>query len=80
MGYDYDHRSQLERSASISISFSIYCRDNYDADFVSSQFNVEMTTLCMYLCHVFCEVDYICMYFSMFLPTMHVFMHFLCLC
>jgi len=35
VGYDYDHRPQLERSASTSISFSAYHSDNYDDDFVS---------------------------------------------
>jgi len=33
VGYGYNHRLQLERSASISTDFFTYHRDDYDDDF-----------------------------------------------
>ena len=49
--YVHDYRPQLERSTSTSIYLSTYRRDDYDEDFVLSQFNVEITTLaCIYEC------------------------------
>ena len=69
---DLTSGQQLERSASISTSFSTYRKDNYDENFAPRRNSMKMTILaCIYECIV--EFTILCMYFDMFLLTTHVF-------
>ena len=74
VGYGFDHRPQLEKSAGISTGFSTYCRDDYD-DFVFHHNLIWKRLNYAIFMNVFGGIDYIMHVFRMFLLTAHVFMH-----
>ena len=75
MTYIHDYRPQLERSTSTSIGLSTYRRDDYDDDFVSSQFNVKIATLtCIYECSL-CNLLY-CACILIFFYRRRVYLYF----